>query len=89
MTFARSVPILNTFRRYIGGTTLYRGIKREGMMRTLLTIAGINPSEGAGIQADIIAAAADGFRAIRAVTDLTAQNITGVTPIITTFNIAE
>ena len=47
-------------------------------MYTALTIAGSDPSGGAGIQADIKTMAAHGIYAMSAVTALTAQNTTGV-----------
>ena len=51
-------------------------------MRTALTIAGSDPSGGAGIQADIKTMTAHGVFAMSAVTALTAQNTTGVTGIM-------
>lgn len=50
-------------------------------MRTALTIAGTDPSGGAGIQADIKTMTANGVFALTAVTALVAQNTTGVTSI--------
>ncbi len=47
-------------------------------MRTALTIAGTDPSGGAGIQADIKTMTANGVFAMSAVTALVAQNTTGV-----------
>ncbi len=47
-------------------------------MKTFLTIAGSDPSGGAGIQADIKTAAAFGLYAMGAVTALTVQNTLGV-----------
>ena len=47
-------------------------------LRTALTIAGSDPSGGAGIQADIKTMAANGIYAMSAITALTAQNTTGV-----------
>jgi len=47
-------------------------------MRTALTIAGTDPSGGAGIQADIKTMTAHGVFALTAVTALVAQNTTGV-----------
>ncbi len=47
-------------------------------MKTALTIAGTDPSGGAGIQADIKTMTADGVFAACAVTALVAQNTTGV-----------
>lgn len=47
-------------------------------MYTALTIAGSDPSGGAGIQADIKTMTAHGVYAMSAVTALTAQNTTGV-----------
>ncbi|MDE7299905.1 MAG: bifunctional hydroxymethylpyrimidine kinase/phosphomethylpyrimidine kinase [Lachnospiraceae bacterium] len=47
-------------------------------MNTVLTIAGSDPSGGAGIQADIKTLSAHGVYAMSAVTALTAQNTTGV-----------
>ena len=48
------------------------------MIKTVLTIAGSDPSGGAGIQADIKTMAALGVYAMSAVTSLTAQNTMGV-----------
>ncbi len=47
-------------------------------MKTALTIAGTDPSGGAGIQADIKTMTANGVYAMSAVTALVAQNTTGV-----------
>ena len=47
-----------------------------------LTIAGTDPSGGAGIQADIKTMLANGVYAMSAVTALTAQNTRGVTGIL-------
>ena len=47
-------------------------------MKTALTIAGTDPSGGAGIQADIKTMTANGVFALTAVTALVAQNTTGV-----------
>lgn len=47
-------------------------------MKTALTIAGTDPSGGAGIQADIKTLSAHGIYAMSVVTALTAQNTTGV-----------
>ena len=47
-------------------------------MKTALSIAGSDPSGGAGIQADIKTMTANGVYAMTAVTALTAQNTTGV-----------
>lgn len=47
-------------------------------MKTALTIAGTDPSGGAGIQADIKTMTANGVYALTAVTALVAQNTTGV-----------
>ena len=52
------------------------------MMKTALTIAGTDPSGGAGIQADIKTMTANGVFAMSAITALTAQNTTGVTDIL-------
>ena len=51
-------------------------------MKTALTIAGTDPSGGAGIQADIKTMMANGVYAMSAITALTAQNTTGVTSIL-------
>ena len=51
-------------------------------MRTALTIAGTDPSGGAGIQADIKTMTANGVFAMSAVTALVAQNTTGVKSIV-------
>lgn len=47
-------------------------------MKTVLTIAGSDPSGGAGIQADIKTITAHGLYAMSAITALTAQNTMGV-----------
>ena len=47
-------------------------------MRTALTIAGTDPTGGAGVQADIKTMLANGVYAMSAVTALVAQNTTGV-----------
>ncbi len=51
------------------------------MIANVLSIAGSDPSGGAGIQADIKAISARGCYAMAALTALTAQNTTGVTGI--------
>ena len=51
-------------------------------MKTALSIAGSDPSGGAGIQADIKTMSAHGVYAMSAITALTAQNTTGVTDIL-------
>lgn len=51
-------------------------------MRTVLTIAGTDPSGGAGIQADIKTMTMNGVFAMSAVTALVAQNTTGVKSIV-------
>ena len=51
-------------------------------MKTALTIAGTDPSGGAGIQADIKTMTAHGVFATCAVTALVAQNTTGVKSIV-------
>lgn len=50
-------------------------------MKTALSIAGTDPTGGAGIQADIKTMSANGVFAMTAVTALVAQNTTGVTAI--------
>ena len=50
-------------------------------MKTALTIAGSDPSGGAGIQADIKTMTVHGVYAMSAITALTAQNTMGVTGI--------
>lgn len=50
-------------------------------MKTCLTIAGSDPSGGAGIQADLKTFAANGVYGMSVITALTAQNTTGVTGI--------
>ena len=47
-------------------------------MKTALSIAGSDPSGGAGIQADLKTMTMHGVYAMSAVTALTAQNTTGV-----------
>lgn len=51
-------------------------------MRTALSIAGTDPSGGAGIQADIKTMTANGVYAMSAITALVAQNTTGVQGIL-------
>ena len=51
-------------------------------MKTALTIAGTDPSGGAGIQADLKTMTAHGVYAMSAVTALVAQNTTGVKSIV-------
>ena len=51
-------------------------------MKTALTIAGSDPSGGAGIQADIKTMTAHGIYAMSVITSLTAQNTMGVTGIM-------
>ncbi|MDE6658114.1 MAG: bifunctional hydroxymethylpyrimidine kinase/phosphomethylpyrimidine kinase [Oscillospiraceae bacterium] len=53
-------------------------------MKTALTIAGTDPTGGAGIQADIKTMTANGVYAMSAITALVAQNTTGVTAIMET-----
>ena len=48
------------------------------MIRNVLTIAGSDPSGGAGIQADLKSFAANGVYGMAALTALTAQNTQGV-----------
>ena len=52
------------------------------MMANGLSIAGSDPSGGAGVQADIKAISANGGYAMAAVTALTAQNTTGVQAVV-------
>ncbi len=51
-------------------------------MRTVLSIAGTDPSGGAGIQADLKAMTMNGVYAMSAITALVAQNTTGVKKIV-------
>ena len=51
-------------------------------MRTALSIAGTDPTGGAGIQADLKTMTLNGVFAMSAVTALVAQNTTGVTGIM-------
>lgn len=53
-------------------------------MRTALTIAGCDPSGGAGVGADIKTMTANGVYAMSVITALTAQNTLGVTGILET-----
>jgi len=52
-------------------------------MKTALSIAGTDPSGGAGMQADLKTMAMNGVYAMSAVTALVAQNTTGVKDIVT------
>lgn len=52
--------------------------------KTALTIAGSDPSGGAGIQADLKTMTVNGVYAMSAITSLTAQNTSGVTGIMDT-----
>ena len=54
------------------------------MIANILSIAGSDPSGGAGIQADIKAISANGAYAMAAITALTAQNTRGVTGVTLT-----
>ena len=47
-------------------------------MKTLLTIAGYDPSSGAGVTADLAVFAAHGYFGVSAITGLTVQSTTGV-----------
>ena len=51
-------------------------------MKTALSIAGTDPSGGAGIQADLKAMTMNGVYAMSAITALVAQNTTGVKRIV-------
>lgn len=51
------------------------------MIRNVLSVAGSDPSGGAGIQADIKAISANGAFAMAAITALTAQNTQGVSAV--------
>ena len=51
-------------------------------MRCLLSIAGSDPSAGAGIQADLKTFAAHGVYGLTAITAATAQNTSGITDIV-------
>ena len=51
-------------------------------MKTVLTIAGSDPSGGAGIQADMKTFAAHGLYGMSVITALTAQNTMGVTDVL-------
>ncbi|ERK54391.1 phosphomethylpyrimidine kinase [Oscillibacter sp. KLE 1728] len=62
---------------------MQRSIRKGSIdMKTALTIAGTDPSGGAGIQADIKTMTANGVFATCAVTALVAQNTTGVKSIV-------
>ena len=74
-------------QRQLGGTTclpLYKTnvSRKEYFMRTALSIAGSDPSGGAGIQADIKTMTANRVYAMTAITALTAQNTSGVSGIM-------
>jgi len=60
----------------------FNGCERRFNMKTALTIAGTDPSGGAGIQADIKTMTANGVFAMSAITALVAQNTTGVKSIV-------
>jgi len=53
------------------------------MIRNVLSIAGSDPSGGAGIQADLKAFSARGTYGMAVLTALTAQNTTGVSAVQT------
>ncbi|AOG11570.1 hydroxymethylpyrimidine kinase/phosphomethylpyrimidine kinase [Agrobacterium sp. RAC06] len=55
---------------------------RSSIIRNVLTIAGSDPSGGAGIQADLKAFSARGCYGMAAITALTAQNTTGVSAVV-------
>lgn len=57
-------------------------VQLKFIMKTALSIAGTDPTGGAGIQADIKTMTANGIFAMTAVTALVAQNTTGVTDIL-------
>ncbi|WP_263417639.1 bifunctional hydroxymethylpyrimidine kinase/phosphomethylpyrimidine kinase [Terriglobus albidus] len=59
----------------------YRGESLLKSSRNLLTIAGFDPSSGAGITADLAVFAAHGFFGTSAITALTVQSTTGVTSV--------
>ncbi|MEL6520443.1 MAG: bifunctional hydroxymethylpyrimidine kinase/phosphomethylpyrimidine kinase [Pseudomonadota bacterium] len=64
---------------YAAAAQLARITKRtSGKISTALTIAGSDPSGGAGIQADLKTFSAQGVYGMAAMTALTAQNTTGV-----------
>lgn len=58
-------------------------VSKEESMKTAVTIAGSDPSGGAGIQADIKTMLANGVYAMSVLTALTAQNTKGVSGIFT------
>jgi hydroxymethylpyrimidine/phosphomethylpyrimidine kinase len=65
------------FHRFI--SPFYRGEAPLKPSRNLLTIAGYDPSSGAGVTADLAVFAAHGFFGTSAITALTVQSTTGVT----------
>jgi hydroxymethylpyrimidine/phosphomethylpyrimidine kinase len=52
--------------------------QQESIMKTVLTIAGFDPSSGAGVTADLMVFAAHGLFGTSAMTSLTVQSTTGV-----------
>jgi hydroxymethylpyrimidine/phosphomethylpyrimidine kinase len=70
-------------RHIVSCFEIFFEIHKEGKhMKTVLTIAGSDPSGGAGIQADIKTMTANGVYAMSAITALTAGNTTGVSGIM-------
>ena len=61
-----------------GRMTNKREVRFEQSMKTVLTIAGFDPSSGAGITADLFVFAAHGLFGTSAITSLTVQSTTGV-----------
>ena len=58
-------------------------MRKDGdQMRTFLSIAGSDPSGGAGIQADLKTASAMGVYGMSVITALTAQNTMGVKDVL-------
>src|SRR5277367_551787 len=54
----------------------------EGTMQTVLTIAGFDPSSGAGVTADLMVFAAHGLFGVSCVTGLTVQSTVGVRAVV-------
>jgi hydroxymethylpyrimidine/phosphomethylpyrimidine kinase len=77
--------VLNAFAEFSGKAFFYvrfdSAAKKEGSMRNVLSIAGSDPSGGAGFQADLKTMCALGVYGMTAITAVIAQNTQGVSRI--------